>query len=582
MKKLPTALANCALAATIFVASMATPVLHAQANLPQLGDGEQMSVAAERRLGTRIAREIYRDPDYLDDPLISDYVQRIWQPLLQAARTRGDITAEQDARFAWEVMLARDRTVNAFALPGGYLGVHLGLIAMVGNRDELASVLAHELSHVTQRHIARMTSKQNQQAPLILAAMILGALAASKNSEAASAVIAGSQAAGAQARLNFSRDMEREADRIGYQVLQDAGFAVQGFVGMFDKLAVANRINDNGSFPYLRTHPLTSERIGDMQARLQLGAGATASAAASSTATSANASTPSPQALATEHAIIATRARLLANPAADLLRAELAQARLAWSASQNLAAPSSAPASTPAPIKSAASTDKMVAQLYGGAWAAWRLRDLDLAAQLAQRAADVLKTTFNNPLTNAEYAQTAIDLVASDIALAQGSSSRARSKLEPYVQAKPLRRPVLLQWVQVAAAQAAAGQSAAAQTPTVQNTASQNPATPADLTQLADRLQNWVADRPRDALAWDALASIYTAQGLRLRAVRAQAEARVALLDYSAALDRFKAGQELAKTAAGSDHFEASIIDARTRTVQAQLRELESEKLLGQ
>ena len=91
-----------------------------------------------------------------------------------------------------------------------------------------------------------------------------------------------------------------------------------------------------------------------------------------------------------------------------------------------------------------------------------------------------------------------------------------------------------------------------------------------------------MADHPRDALAWDALASIYTAQGLRLRAVRAQAEARVALLDYSAALDRFKAGQELAKTAAGSDHFEASIIDARTRTVQAQLRELESEKLLGQ
>ena len=553
MKKLPAALANCALAATIFVASMGTPVLYAQANLPQLGDGEQMSVAAERRLGTRIAREIYRDPDYLDDPLISDYVQRIWQPLLQAARTRGDITAEQDARFAWEVMLARDRTVNAFALPGGYLGVHLGLIAMVGNRDELASVLAHELSHVTQRHIARITSKQNQQAPLILGALILGALAASKNSEAASAVIAGSQAAGAQAQLNFSRDMEREADRIGYQVLQDAGFAVQGFVGMFDKLAVANRINDNGSFPYLRTHPLTSERIGDMQARLQLGAGATASPAASATTTAATV-TPSPQALAAEHAIMATRARLLANPAADLLRAELAQARLALSASQKLAAP-------------AASTDKMVAQLYGGAWAAWRLRDLDLAAQLAQRAADVLKITFNNPQASAEYAQTAIDLIASDIALAQGSPSRARSKLEPTMQAKPLHRPVLLQWARVTAAQ----------TLTAQTTA-----TPADLTQLADRLQNWVADHPRDALAWDALASIYTAQGLRLRAVRAQAEARVALLDYSAALDRFKAGQELAKTAAGSDHFEASIIDARTRTVQAQLRELESEKLLGQ
>jgi predicted Zn-dependent protease len=102
--------------------------------------------------------------------------------------------------------------------------------------------------------------------------MILGALAARQNSDFASAVITGGQAASAQSQLNFSRDMEREADRIGYQIMQDAQFNVQGFVSMFDKLAVANRINDNGSYPYLRSHPLTSERIGDMQARLQLGA----------------------------------------------------------------------------------------------------------------------------------------------------------------------------------------------------------------------------------------------------------------------------------------------------------------------
>ena len=151
MQKLLKTVVYTALAASIFVAPIAITPLYAQASLPQLGDGEDMSVVAERKLGNRIAREIYRDPDYLDDPLVSDYVQRIWQPLLKAARQRGEITPEQDARFAWEVMLARDRTVNAFALPGGYLGVHLGLIALVGNRDELASVLAHELSHVTQR-----------------------------------------------------------------------------------------------------------------------------------------------------------------------------------------------------------------------------------------------------------------------------------------------------------------------------------------------------------------------------------------------------------------------------------------------
>ncbi len=546
MKKLPKIIVNSALAATIFIASIATPVLHAQASLPQLGDGEQMSVSAERSLGTRIAREIYRDPDYLDDPLIGDYVQRIWQPLLQAARTRGHITSEQDARFAWEVMLARDRTVNAFALPGGYLGVHLGLIALVANRDELASVLAHELSHVTQRHIARMTSKQSQQAPWILGAMILGALAASKNSDVASAVITGSQAAGAQAQLNFSRDMEREADRIGYQVLQDAGFAVQGFVGMFDKLAQANRINDNGSFPYLRTHPLTSERIGDMQSRMQLGSAAAGSAATASAQPPIPASTL--QALATEHAIINTRARLLANPSADVLRAELARARSALAASQVANA-----------TRNAATSDKLIAQLYGGAWAALRLREFSLAQQLAQHASDLVKNVSNSPDVSAEYAQAATDLIAAEIAMAQDAPERARSVLQPYLQAKTPRRPVLLMWARVLATQKAPQ--------------------PADLAQVSDRLQSWVADHPRDALAWDTLAGIYTAQGQRLRAVRAQAEARVALLDYSAALDRFKAGQELAKTGGASDYIESSIIDARTRAVQAQLREIESEKL---
>ena len=132
--------------------------------------------------------------------------------------------------------MGRDRSVNAFALPGGYLGLHLGLIAVVSSRDELASVLAHELSHVTQRHISRLTTKQNAQTPWVIGAMILGALAASKSPDAANALIAGGQAVAMQNQLNFSRDMEREADRVGFGVMSDAGFAPQGFASMFDKL----------------------------------------------------------------------------------------------------------------------------------------------------------------------------------------------------------------------------------------------------------------------------------------------------------------------------------------------------------
>ena len=91
----------------------------ARAQLPTLGDGSEMSSADERRLGEKIARELYRDPDYIDDPVLVEYVQAIWQPLLQAARTRGELTAELDDRFAWQVLLGKDRSVNAFALPGG-------------------------------------------------------------------------------------------------------------------------------------------------------------------------------------------------------------------------------------------------------------------------------------------------------------------------------------------------------------------------------------------------------------------------------------------------------------------------------
>ena len=280
--------------------------------LPTLGDGSDMTSSDERRLGDRIAREIYRDPDYIDDPVLGEYVQGIWQPLLAAARARGDLTPELDERFAWEIMLGRDRTVNAFALPGGYLGVHLGLIAIVGSRDELASVLGHELSHVTQRHISRLMSKQGQQAPWLIGAMILGVLAASKSADAGNALIVGGQAVAAQTQLNFSRDMEREADRIGFGVMTQAGFEAQGFVSMFDKLQQASRLNDNGAYPYLRSHPLTTERIADMRARLPLGAATAVSATFSA-----------------EHAMISARARALKPRRGRLARHRCRGARLA-------------------------------------------------------------------------------------------------------------------------------------------------------------------------------------------------------------------------------------------------------------
>ena len=206
-------------------------------NLPALGDGSDITLSAERKLGDRIARELYRDPDYLEDPVLDEYLQNIWQPLVKGAQARGEMSAELQERFAWKILIGRDRSVNAFALPGGYLGIHLGLISVVTTRDELASVMAHELSHVTQRHISRSIGDQARMTPWLIGAMILGMLAASKSAQGAQAMIVGGQAMAAQSQLNFSRDMEREADRIGYSVMSEAGFDTQGFVTTLEDFA---------------------------------------------------------------------------------------------------------------------------------------------------------------------------------------------------------------------------------------------------------------------------------------------------------------------------------------------------------
>ena len=332
--------------------------------LPSLGDGLELAAATERRLGDRIAMSIYRDPDYLDDPLLGDYLQAIWAPLMAAARDRGELGPELEDRFAWDLLLVRDRSVNAFALPGGYMGVHTGLIAVVSNADELAAVLAHELSHVTQRHISRLMTKQQQQTPWVIGAMILGALAASKSPDAANAAIVGGQALAAQGQLNFSRDMEREADRVGFGVMTQAGFEGQGVSGMFEKLQQAARLNDNGAYPYLRSHPLTTERIAEARARLQTGEPAGQSRKAQSAL--------EPQ----FHAMMSARARVLGSPGVDGLRSMLAEGQRASTESVP---------NEKLPV--------LAGRLYGGALAASRLREETVAFALLTRLKSVAVQT---------------------------------------------------------------------------------------------------------------------------------------------------------------------------------------------
>ena len=509
-------------------------------SLPSLGDGQGMTLSAERRMGDRIARGIYRDPDYLDDPVLVDYLQSLWQPLLGAARDRGDVAPELSERLAWELMISRDRRVNAFALPGGYLGVHLGLVAVTERPEELASVLAHELSHVSQRHIARMVTRDERMTPWMVGAMILAALAAGSNSQAAGAAIAGGTAAAAQSQLNFSRDMEREADRVGYGVLTGAGFDGYGFVTMFDRLQQASRHNDDGSFPYLRSHPLTGERIADMRARLPQGP--VAPSAAASSALAAVGGGPSGGALrldlpkagaqgaggsvlaapssAVLHSLMASRARVLAENGPDRMRAWLTHGQAAGA--------------TPG-------------ERYAAALSAHRLGQREPALELAQRLRTAVPPT----------ARPTVDALLLELLLAPVAGSTAGAP-QPAGQASLLAELRDQALNGTTRASAIYGAQAAIVTGQPER--------------AATRLQAWVALQPRDAMAWQTLSRAHAVQGQTLRAIRADAEAHAAQLDYSGAAERLRAAQGL-PAAQRTDGMELAIVDARRREVEALLRE---------
>jgi predicted Zn-dependent protease len=491
--------------------------------LPALGEGASadLSVNQERRIGDAILREGRRDPAFLDDPILLDYVQQLYAPLLAAARQRGDIEPDIDAAFAWEIFLINDRSVNAFALPGGYVGVHLGLIALTTTPDALASVLAHELTHVTQRHIARSIAPQQQASLLAVAGLLLGVLAASRASngsgiDGANAAIMGGQAAAIQTQLNFTRAMEREADRVGFGLLADAGYNTNGMAQMFEKLDLANRINDTNGFPYLRTHPLTSDRITEARTRVL-------------------AAPMPPLEPSLLHAVMQARARVLMDNGPQAL------ARLSGESSSPVVA-------------------ERIAARAAGAMAAARLKDLPRAERLAAEARAMAAAL---PVRDARAERT-LALVHAEIRQAAGDTRGALALLDSLAPAMPrsTARAPMLQRAQLLLDlhRAMPGSQAA------------------DLRASTEALQTWVTEHPQDAAAWERLAATSEALGLHLRAMRAGAEARAVLGDLPGAIDRFRVAQQAARGPAGqADFIEASVIDARLRQLMAQRRELQLE-----
>lgn len=229
----------------------------APAPLPDLGDtsASDLSLQSERRLGESIMRDVRRDPAYLEDAEVVEYLNSLGARLLAAA---------PGVRQDFEFFAVRDPAINAFALPGGYIGVHTALITSSDSESEVASVLAHEIAHVTQRHIARQIGLQKQMQVPMMAAMVAAILLGRSRPDLAQGAMVGAQGAAIQSTLGYSRDFEREADRIGFQTLTGAGFDVRAAAAFFEKLQRVTRIVDDGRTPsYLRTHPITTERIGE-------------------------------------------------------------------------------------------------------------------------------------------------------------------------------------------------------------------------------------------------------------------------------------------------------------------------------
>ena len=231
-------------------------------NLPDLGDVSQtvFTPLDEQRIGDQIMREVSVSDEVVQDVEVIDYLNALGSKLAAAS---------SDKQQKFNFFVVQDPSINAFAMPGGVIGVHTGLFMAANNESELASVLGHEIGHVTQRHMARMLAAQKYDTFKNIAGIALALLVARANPDLANGALTTASAVGVQKQLDYTREHEREADRVGLQILNNAGFDVRAMPAFFTTLQQGTRFTEGVAPSFLRTHPLTSERIADVTNRVE-------------------------------------------------------------------------------------------------------------------------------------------------------------------------------------------------------------------------------------------------------------------------------------------------------------------------
>lgn len=248
---------------TILICLLPLVAVHTRAqgdyNLPGFGEGNAVSLNQEYYLGRAWLMSFRRQAPIVNDGLLQDYVESLIYRLVVSSQL-------QDRRL--EIVLVDNRTINAFAVPGGVVGIHTGLIAKAENEAQFSSVLAHELAHLSQRHFSRSLETRKRSSAASMAGLLAGLVAVAAGAgDAGMAAIMGGQAAAMDTQLRYSRQHEQEADRVGMKNQYAAGFDPGGAAGMFEVMQAESRRYGSRPPEFLLTHPLTENRIADAKNR---------------------------------------------------------------------------------------------------------------------------------------------------------------------------------------------------------------------------------------------------------------------------------------------------------------------------